>query len=438
VYVQIIGWNPDWFSAEGYPNRANTGSAVITIPNNVVVNGQSQIPLGGYNVPEGKKFSVEVGKQYAVSGPSIMDRSDSLFTINAPQPKVQVGTSATNPPTSTVTASQTQITSGVRLLGFTVKAIDGNVTLKKVPVQINSTGSSIQNIVSQLKLVDASGNYLQTTDTIGNYISSGAISASTGCTVKDCGYFFANFGNIVIPSGTTKEFSIIADIRPITTSTGDATRTLKVSLANNDIVSSSNLGVVDQNGNTITANSTYRIGSAGGNVITISTAQVDMCPNISGIQTTIPAGMTKDVSGNCVVVSSVSRPTSTWENLCADGQPHAQIISPNGNEWYRAGQQMEVRWKTCNHPAGATVETGYTWSDSTNGPGGYQNDTAINDGIETWELGVNAYNGEWRLSGKYYKAFVGFSSTNRDYSDDFFTIWDGNIIKPSPRTNSVN
>lgn len=83
VYVQIIGWNPDWFSAEGYPNRANTGSAVITIPNSVVVNGQSQIPLGGYNVPEGKKFSVEVGKQYAVSGPSIMDRSDSLFTINA-------------------------------------------------------------------------------------------------------------------------------------------------------------------------------------------------------------------------------------------------------------------------------------------------------------------------------------------------------------------
>ncbi len=250
VYVQIIGWNPDWFSAEGYPNRVNTGSTVITIPNSVVVNGQSQIPLGGYNVPEGKKFSVEVGKQYTVSGPSIMDRSDNLFTINA--------------------------------------------------------------------------------------------------------------------------------------------------------------------------------------------STIDMCPNISGIQTTIPAGMIKDVSGNCVVVSSVSSPTSMWENLCTDGQPRAQIISPNGNEWYRAGQQMEVKWKTCNHPAGATIQVGYMWSDSANGPGGYQNDTAVNDGIETYDLGVNAYNGEWRFSGKYYKAFVGFSSTNRDYSDDFFTIWDGNIIKPSPRANSVN
>jgi hypothetical protein len=391
----------------------------------------------------GKRFKISISSDGNVAPYNfkISDLSDDTFTINnLIQPKVQVGTSVTNPPASTVLASQTQGTNNVRLLGFTVKAIGTDLVLKRIPVQVNTTGSNIQNIISQLKLVDGSGNVLQVTDTVGNYISSGSISTSTGCLGKDCGFLFGNLGNIVIPNGTTKEFSIVADLQAMNASGGGYAvgNTIKASIANSDVVSSSNLGVTNQNGDNLIGDSTYRIGSALGNVITIGIVQVDMCPNISGIQTTIPAGMTKDVSGNCVVVSSVSRPTSTWENLCADGQPHAQIISPNGNEWYRAGQQMEVKWKTCNHPAGATVETGYTWSDSTNGPGGYQNDTAINDGIETWELGVNAYNGEWRLSGKYYKAFVGFSSTNRDYSDDFFTIWDGNIIKPSPRTNSVN
>jgi peptidoglycan hydrolase-like protein with peptidoglycan-binding domain len=296
------------YSAQtGTPNVPNTGSALSRVFSDI----------GGIQYNPGKNYKVMLSltnSNGSTTNSFVTDDSDNLFTINASQPKVQVGTSTTNPPASSITVSQTQTTNNVRLLVFTVKAIDGDVTLKKIPVQVNSTGSNIQNIVSQLKLVDGSGNVLQTADTVGNYISSGSISTSTGCLGKDCGFFFNNLGNIVIPNGTTKEFSIIADIRPITAATGDLTRTLKVSLTNNDVISSSNFGATNQNGDTIVANSTYRIGKALGNVITFSfvtgtpiptttttpIATPDMCPNISGVQTTIPTGMIKDSVGNCV------------------------------------------------------------------------------------------------------------------------------------------
>ncbi len=308
-------------------NTINDGSEVITLPASI------QNP--------NSRYKIVITDQRVIPGSteSMHDYSDNFFTINGSvQPKVQIGTSATTPPTSTVTASQTQITSGVRLLGFTVKAIDGNVTLKKVPVQINSTGSSIQNIVSQLKLVDASGNSLQTADTIGNYISSGAISASTGCTVKDCGYFFANFGNITIPSGTTKEFSIMADIRPITTSTGDATRTLKVSLVNNDVVSSANLGVVDQNGDTITSNNTYRIGSAIGNVITFNTN--------GSTTTTTTTGTTTSGSFYAPDVTTLNPIFVNQSSINFDG--YYNMNGCSGTTYFEYGTTRDVRSKTAS------------------------------------------------------------------------------------------
>lgn len=40
-----------------------------------------------------------------------------------------------------------------------------------------------------------------------------------------------------------------------------------------------------------------------------------------------------------------------WTTLCSDGKPHIQVLTPNGGETYTAGQQMEVKWKSCGIPS---------------------------------------------------------------------------------------
>lgn len=359
------------------------------------------------------------------------DNSDNLFTINVPQPKVQVGTSTTNPPASTVLASQTQGTNNVRLLGFTVKAIDGDVILSKVPVQLSTTGHQPINIISALRLVDVGGSTLQTADTVGYHIDSGVISNVSGCAAFNCGYTFANFGNITIPSGTTKEFSIVADLRAMNASGGGYAvgNTIKASVANSDVILQGNLGAMNQNGDNITANSTYRIGSALGNVITIGAVQVDMCPNISGIQTTIPTGMIKDSAGNCVTASA-------WDVLCRDGQPHVQVLSPNGGEVYQFEQQIPVTWKSCNTGSNI-VMIGLTSTNNTSVNGELA--TVSNSGSATVTVPRSGGSGNVLLaSGNFYKIFVALSGSNtlRDYSDNLFTINQPGII--NPKTTTLN
>jgi len=40
----------------------------------------------------------------------------------------------------------------------------------------------------------------------------------------------------------------------------------------------------------------------------------------------------------------------------ADGKPYIQVLNPNGGEVYTAGQDISVRWITCNIPKGSTVQ----------------------------------------------------------------------------------
>ena len=47
--------------------------------------------------------------------------------------------------------------------------------------------------------------------------------------------------------------------------------------------------------------------------VTVNAATVDVCPNIEGVQTTVPAGMTKDASGNCTFATVA---TSTAPVAC--------------------------------------------------------------------------------------------------------------------------
>jgi hypothetical protein len=53
-------------------------------------------------------------------------------------------------------------------------------------------------------------------------------------------------------------------------------------------------------------------------------------------------GAQLDMSDNLFTIND------PWTTLCADGKPHVQVISPNGGEFYTPGQQIEVKWRTCN------------------------------------------------------------------------------------------
>jgi hypothetical protein len=55
-----------------------------------------------------------------------------------------------------------------------------------------------------------------------------------------------------------------------------------------------------------------------------------------------------------------------WVALCADGQPHIQVISPNGGEVYQVGQQVTVKWRTCNDNSDSSVSAILTTNQSSN------------------------------------------------------------------------
>ena len=72
---------------------------------------------------------------------------------------------------------------------------------------------------------------------------------------------------MLIPAGTTSDFSVLVDAKAFTGSysLGD---TIKASFTNGDVLTSANFGALDQSGNSVIENSTYRIGSSIGNVQT--------------------------------------------------------------------------------------------------------------------------------------------------------------------------
>jgi hypothetical protein len=62
---------------------------------------------------------------------------------------------------------------------------------------------------------------------------------------------------------------------------------------------------------------------------TIPTPPTDVCPNIEGIQTTVPAGMSKDAAGNCItppVVTTVPSPPITTTTVIEKVVVEKQVI----------------------------------------------------------------------------------------------------------------
>jgi hypothetical protein len=125
-------------------------------------------------------------------------------------------------------------------------------------------------------------------------------TSGTACASLSCGYLFTNLSNPgnVINSGTTSEFSVVVDLKQVTGNYVEG-NTLTASLANADALLTTNLSVLDSNGDQLTAGSTYRIGSAIGNVMTTRVNGVNVVQGTPTItQVTDNAGIITAVTYN--------------------------------------------------------------------------------------------------------------------------------------------
>lgn len=102
---------------------------------------------------------------------------------------------------------------------------------------------------------------------------------------------------------------------------------------------------------------------------------------------------TNKIVADRVSIGSISTVTaSDWETICADGKPHAQVISPNGNESYMAGQNIDVSWKSCNVAKDVEGSIMLTYKKPSGGVWGQAlitnsgNFGTVNDGMETVKL----------------------------------------------------
>ncbi len=185
--------------------------------------------------------------------------------------KATVGLSSTNPAAAIVGVNATSATNNVTLLKFTVKATNSNLTLRKVPVQFVSTGSNISELVNTVRLYRGA-------DLIDSADGSALFDTVTGVTDPNDttlfagtagGYLFSNLSSTLITAGSTAEFSVVVDLKSQSAGPNEDGNTIMASIVNADVSAVADFGVYDQNGDALPAGSTYRLGSAIGNVMTL-------------------------------------------------------------------------------------------------------------------------------------------------------------------------
>ncbi|MFA6325245.1 MAG: peptidoglycan-binding domain-containing protein [Candidatus Paceibacterota bacterium] len=109
--------------------------------------------------------------------------------------------------------------------------------------------------------------------------------------------------------------------------------------------------------------------------------------------------------------------------------PSITVLSPNGGEVYTAGQQITVKWTSCNIPAGNMMPIGLSIYDSSNNQTlgvTLTDNSSLNDGQEVVTLPTLASLGnlsQYLVFGLHYKISVWDSVTSTvDYSNNLFTI----------------
>ncbi len=120
------------------------------------------------------------------------------------------------------------------------------------------------------------------------------------------------------------------------------------------------------------------------------------------------------------VSGSLATNTQPLPCLVGSTTPQIKVMSPNGGETYQAGQQITVKWSTCNIPATEAVLIEMVRANSINNPIGswvLLSQSTPNDGIETFTLNSNLVLGTYELAVKRNSGLPG-----DDVSDNLFTI----------------
>ena len=204
--------------------------------------------------------------------------------------KAELNLSSSNPVATVLTVQNTSATNGVTLLKFTVKATNSNLTLRKVPIQIVSSSGNVSAKINTIKLLNGT-NVVDSLDGSNGYTVAGSITGTTTTGATTTGYLFSNLSSPynAIASGSTSEFSVVVDLKQVS---GNYTEgdTLTASFANADAILTSNFGVLDANGDQLTAGATYRTGSAIGGAMTLRVNGVNVVMGTPTITTTTTTG----------------------------------------------------------------------------------------------------------------------------------------------------
>jgi peptidoglycan hydrolase-like protein with peptidoglycan-binding domain len=273
-------------------NDATNANWAVTFPDGGL---SSSSPDGSYDT-----YNASAGNVGTLSGSNV---GFTFGKFSANGVKATVGLATSNPNAAIIGVNSTSATNNVTLLKFTVKATNSDLTLRKIPVQIVSSGSAayVTSMINTIKIYNGS-NILDSLDGSAGATVSGSItgaSASCSATGTTCGYLFSNLSTPYnkVMSGTTAEFSVVVDLKSQTAGSYSDGATLTANVQNADVILTANFGVNDVNGDTLTAGSTYRQGSALGTVQSLY---------VNGVNAVMGAAATSVTTASAGDITSVS------------------------------------------------------------------------------------------------------------------------------------
>jgi len=128
---------------------------------------------------------------------------------------------------------------------------------------------------------------------------------------------------------------------------------------------------------------------------------------------------------------------SNTNDDCVTSQPSITVLSPNGGETYTAGQQIEVKWKSCNVPASTIINIELGQPATTSGislvdTGNDGSELITLPTVNTFPMMVYGKNFKIKLQ----KIGTGFGAF--DYSDNLFAINPSTITPSSIKVLSPN
>ena len=253
--------------------------------------------------------------------------------------KATIGLASDNVTSNVVTVQNTSATNGVPLLNFTIKATNSDLTLRKVPIQVSSTTAPVGSIINTIylyqgtNLVDSmSGS--QFCDMTGNTIDT--TDCTTGLTATTLvGYLFDNLASPynVITAGSTVEYTVTADLKQVSTNYAEGD-TLTASFTNADALNTSltDFSVLDTNGDQLTTGSTYRIGSAVGNIQTLRINGVNVVMGTPTYVSTSRGGTGTGSADTVDVVYTIPLTVTSFGQTLYAGQTAAAAATAGGTE----------------------------------------------------------------------------------------------------------